>query len=90
MKGRGRPAEQADVRRGNLSLVLRRLREAGPRSRARLSEETGLTKATISSLVADLVERGLLRRGSCRVPASRGGPGSRTSWPTGCTASAPR
>ncbi|WP_240617321.1 ROK family transcriptional regulator [Nocardioides speluncae] len=56
-----RPAEQFDVRRGNLSVALRRLREAGPRSRARLAEETGLTKATVSVLVADLVQRGLLR-----------------------------
>lgn len=65
-----RPAEQFDVRRGNLSVVLRRLREEGPRSRARLAEETGLTKATVSVLVADLVRRGLLREGG--PPASRG------------------
>ena len=75
MSARGRPAEQADVRRGNLSLVLRRLRSAGPRSRARLAEETGLTKATVSSLVADLVERGLLREGELPRTGSSGRPG---------------
>ena len=38
-----RPADQADVRRNNLSRLLRRLREAGPRSRARLAEEQALS-----------------------------------------------
>ncbi|MGH3715321.1 MAG: ROK family transcriptional regulator [Micromonosporaceae bacterium] len=63
-------AEPADVRRGNLALVLRRLREAGPRSRAKLAEETDLTKATVSSLVADLLRRGLLAEGTLIQPAA--------------------
>lgn len=57
------PADQLDVRRHNLSVVLRRLRTDGPRTRARLAEDTGLNKATVSSLVAELVERGLVREG---------------------------
>ena len=56
---RGGPADQASVRRSNLGLVLRRLR-AGPRSRARIAQETGLNKATVSSLVTELVARGLV------------------------------
>src|SRR3954469_26001447 len=46
---------------GNLSLVLRRLRDQGPRSRARLAAELGLTRSAASSLVAELEERGLVR-----------------------------
>ena len=55
----GGPADQASVRRSNLGLVLRHLR-AGPRSRARIAQETGLNKATVSSLVTELVARGLV------------------------------
>lgn len=49
------------VRRENLSLVLRQITEHGPRSRAALALETGLNKSTVSSLVAELIESGLLR-----------------------------
>jgi predicted NBD/HSP70 family sugar kinase len=49
-----------DVRRHHLSVVLERLVRSGPRSRARLAQETGLTKATVSALVADLLARGLV------------------------------
>ena len=48
------------MRRSNLGLVLRHLRDHGPRSRARIAQETGLNKATVSSLVAELTERGLV------------------------------
>jgi predicted NBD/HSP70 family sugar kinase len=53
-------ADQWTIRRSNLSLVLRHLRDHGPRSRARIAEETGLNKATVSNLVADLSGRGLV------------------------------
>ena len=56
-------ADQTSLRRANLGLVLRRLRIHGPRSRARLAADLGLTKATVSSLVAELTERGLVRDG---------------------------
>lgn len=58
-----RRADQASMRRTNLSLVLRHLREGGPASRARIATGTGLNKATVSSLVAELVRRGLLADG---------------------------
>jgi predicted NBD/HSP70 family sugar kinase len=57
---RAAPADQTVVRRHNLSLVLRLLQE-GPRSRASIAIETGLNKATVSSLVTELAERGLAR-----------------------------
>ena len=47
----------------NLGLVLRRLRDQGPRSRATLAAELGLTRGSASTLVADLAERGLVRSG---------------------------
>lgn len=56
-------ADQGTVRRANLALVLGSLREAGARSRARLAADLGLNKATVSSLVAELLERGLVRDG---------------------------
>ncbi|MGP3970054.1 hypothetical protein [Streptomyces sp. 6N223] len=58
-------ADQIAVRRQNLSLVLTYPRDHGPRSRARLAVETGLNKATVSSLVAELpgaVLRGLEKK----------------------------
>lgn len=55
------PVEHMHVRRHNLSLVLRLLAGGGPRSRADLAKVSGLTRATVSSLVADLIDRGLVR-----------------------------
>lgn len=68
-------SDQLSVRRSNLSLVLRHLRDAGPRSRARLAEETGLNKATISSLVAELARRGLVNEGAVDRAGTVGRPG---------------
>ena len=59
----GSPADQATVRRLNLGLLMRSLAGGGPRSRARLAEDTGLNKATVSSLVTELVDRGLVTEG---------------------------
>lgn len=69
------PADQLTVRRSNLSLVLSHLRDAGPRSRARIAADTGLNKATVSSLVAELVERGLVGEGEVERAGSVGRPG---------------
>ncbi len=59
----GSPADQATVRRLNLGLLMRSLAAGGPRSRARLADDTGLNKATVSSLVTELVDRGLVIEG---------------------------
>lgn len=69
------PADQATVRRSNLGLVLRHLRDAGSRSRARIAHETGLNKATVSSLVAELMDRGLVTAGDVDRAGSVGRPG---------------
>jgi predicted NBD/HSP70 family sugar kinase len=70
------PADQATVRRSNLGLVLRHLRDAGPRSRARIAQETGLNKATVSSLVAELIGRGLAGEGPVDRAGAVGRPGT--------------
>jgi predicted NBD/HSP70 family sugar kinase len=69
------PADQATVRRSNLGLVLRHLRDSGPRSRARIAQETGLNKATVSSLVAELAQRRLVSDGDVDRAGSVGRPG---------------
>ncbi|MFJ6698353.1 ROK family protein [Streptomyces sp. NPDC091272] len=62
--GDGRdPADRASIRRNNLGMILRYLRDQGARSRTVLAQETGLPKATISSFIAELAELGLVREG---------------------------
>jgi predicted NBD/HSP70 family sugar kinase len=71
---RSNPADQRAVRRHNLSLVLRHIAERGPRSRSTVATETGLNKATVSSLVAELIERGLLSAAGTEYPGAVGRP----------------
>jgi predicted NBD/HSP70 family sugar kinase len=56
-----RPADFTDVRATNLAVVLRYVRANAPCSRADIAASTGLNKATVSSLVADLLDRRLVR-----------------------------
>lgn len=69
------PADQVFLRRHNLAMVLRDLRDHGPRSRARIAADTGLNKATVSSLVAELGELGLVRDGDVERGGGVGRPG---------------
>lgn len=55
------PADFADVRATNLAVVLRDVRAHAPCSRADIAARTGLNKATVSSLVAELIDRRLVR-----------------------------
>ena len=52
--------DQALVREANLSLVLRNIHYQAPISRAKLAVVTELNKSTVSSLVEDLLARGLV------------------------------
>jgi predicted NBD/HSP70 family sugar kinase len=62
------PANQRAVRRHNLGIVLGHVVRHGPRSRATIAQETGLNKSTVSSLVTELIELGLLvERGAERT-----------------------
>jgi hypothetical protein len=55
------PVDFTDVRATNLGVVLRYVRAHAPCSRADIAAATGLNKATVSSLVTDLLERRLVR-----------------------------
>lgn len=52
--------DSALIRRINTAIVLECIRNESPLSRARISERTGLNKATVSSLVAGLIDAGLV------------------------------
>jgi predicted NBD/HSP70 family sugar kinase len=54
------PARQTSLREHNLALVLREVADVGQATRARIAAATGLTKATVSSLVDTLVAARLL------------------------------
>lgn len=68
-------AGHVTVRRANLSLVLQLLAAEGPRSRAAVAAATGLNKATVSSLVAELIDRGLVVEGAHERLGGVGRPG---------------
>ncbi|KDN22822.1 ROK family transcriptional regulator [Amycolatopsis rifamycinica] len=64
-----------EMRARNLEVVLGAVSRGGPLTRAALAEVTGLTKSTVSKLVGDLVDAGLLAEtGPARV-GERGRPG---------------
>ncbi|MDY7104948.1 MAG: ROK family transcriptional regulator [Actinomycetota bacterium] len=71
------PARQQSLRAHNLALVLTAIASAPSSTRARLAAETGLTKATVSSLVDLLVAADLVvEAGPDATPAAVGRRGS--------------
>lgn len=52
--------KQSDVREHNVLTLLRLIRDSGPVSRSDLVELTGLSKATVSILIRDLEETGII------------------------------
>ena len=75
----GAPAGTEHVRRQNTGLVLRSLRAEGPASRTELARRTGLAKATVGTIVAELEDGGAVTEdtfaASESTPAGRGRPG---------------
>jgi predicted NBD/HSP70 family sugar kinase len=69
------PADQTAVRRANLGVVLRTIAQQGQCSRARVAAETGLTRGTVSSLVAELIDLGLVCETGGTEPRGVGRPG---------------
>lgn len=66
------PARQASLRERNLATVARAVIDAAtPLSRADVAARTGMTRATVSTLVDQLIEAGLLTE----LPAVSSGPG---------------
>jgi predicted NBD/HSP70 family sugar kinase len=76
MTQRAVPARQSSLREHNLALVLCEVADGGPVSRARIAAATGLTKATVSSLVETLIEARLLAELGRAATPSVGRPAS--------------
>ena len=75
-RGVALPADQTTVRQANLGVVLRRVASSRSRSRAQIAAETGLTRGTVSSLVAELIDLELVREtGETTSPRGVGRPG---------------
>ncbi len=55
------PTDLGDVRVANRAVVLRHIRLHAPCSRADIAARTGLNKATVSSLVGELIDKRLVR-----------------------------
>jgi predicted NBD/HSP70 family sugar kinase/biotin operon repressor len=70
-RGKALPGE---ARRHNTALVLQTLYRGGPLSRADLARETGLTRVTISDLVAELLSEGLVTELGTREGSRPGKP----------------
>ena len=70
-----RQAAQFGRRGENMAILLALLRTEGPWSRARLAEMSGLSRATVASVVDDLASRGLVVLGDRRADGSPGRPG---------------
>src|SRR5216683_4148180 len=65
-------AGHTDIRRNNIEVVLRHLWAVGPDSRAGIATRAGLTRATVSRLVAELIGLGLVGETGVAAAAGRG------------------
>jgi predicted NBD/HSP70 family sugar kinase len=68
------PTDSAAVRRANLSLVLRYVAAHGPCARTEVAAGTGLVHASVTALVADLIDRGLVAEVGAASSGGRGRP----------------
>jgi predicted NBD/HSP70 family sugar kinase len=66
-----RGARSEDVRRGNLSTLLRYVHVHGPTPRSELTNVLGLNRSTIGDLTGELVAAGLLREETGRAEGDR-------------------
>jgi len=71
----GEILEQSGLRRHNLGIIFRAVRDSGPISRAQLAKATGMTKPGVTNIVDELLERGLLNQGVEESKPDRGRPG---------------
>ena len=71
----GEILEQSGLRRHNLGIIFRAIRDAGSISRAQLAKITGMTKPGVTNIVDELLERGLLSQGAEESRQNRGRPG---------------
>ncbi|MBB2908881.1 putative NBD/HSP70 family sugar kinase [Streptosporangium becharense] len=64
------------MRARNLGVVLAEVRRSGPVTRAALAEITGLTKTTVSKMVGDLLQAGMVAESGTLRDGERGRPGT--------------
>ena len=69
-------ADGMSVRRNNLYLILRHLAVRGPASRAAIAANTGLTRATVSRLVGELLAQRLVHETGVNQSSQMGRPGT--------------
>ncbi|WP_198347210.1 ROK family transcriptional regulator [Nocardia terrae] len=69
------PTDSAAIRRRNLGLVLRHIADHGPCARTEVAAATGLAHGSVTALVTDLTDRGLLREDDALRSGTRGRPG---------------
>jgi predicted NBD/HSP70 family sugar kinase len=81
-----RRAGHNDIRRNNLELVLRHLSAVGPDSRAGIAARAGLTRATVSRLVAELIALGVVRETGRNGSGRAGRPSTRLELGDGVVA----
>ncbi len=74
MTKRTSTADQLLVRQMNMALLLDALRKAQPTSRARLAAQVGLNRSTVSSIITELLEMGLVCETELQV-SKNGRPG---------------
>ncbi|MGV9773652.1 ROK family protein [Streptosporangium sp. NPDC003464] len=67
------------MRARNLGVVLAEVRRSGPITRAALAEITGLTKTTVSKMVGDLLDAGMVTESGALRDGERGRPGTAVS-----------
>ena len=67
--------EQSGLRRPNLGIIFRAIRDLGPISRAQLAKNSGMTKPGVTNIVDELLERGLVAQGVEEAKPNRGRPG---------------
>ncbi|MCX5339448.1 ROK family protein [Streptomyces atratus] len=72
----GPKADKDTVRRSNLSLVLRAVRDEGEATRAGVAARVGLTRAAVSSLVEQLIDIGFLTESGKTFSGQAGRPGT--------------
>lgn len=65
--------DQSAMRRHHLALVAALIRDRGGPSRSELAATTGLNKVTVSSLINDLIDSGLVEEGEPRRVSGRAG-----------------
>ncbi len=69
-----------DTRRSNRALVLQAITDHPGRSRADLARATGLTKVTVSDLVAELIDTGLVRESGTSSDTRPGKPSTQLEF----------